>query len=88
MGGQFQESVEQELHAEIVRRAAEEHRGQRPAAHGVRIEVVARAVEHRQLIPRLLQRGRVHVGGDGGGLQPTDLLGGAVGALGRAFVEV
>ncbi len=55
----LEEPVEQQLHAEVVHRAAEEDRREFSAQDGVAIEVGAGALEHLDLLAGLLQHRRV-----------------------------
>ena len=53
-GREFEEPIQQELHAEVVRRAAEEDGREFAGEHLVHIEVRARAFEQFQFVADLL----------------------------------
>ena len=87
-GRVLEEAVQQELHAEIVDGAAEEHGRGLVGQHGGIVPVVAGVLEHFQLFDGSVEGGIVESAAQDFVVQSADLHGGAVLAADGSFEQV
>ena len=84
----FQESIQQELHAEVVDGAAEEDRGGFVREHGGVVPIVPGVFEHLQLFDRLVKGRVVEPAADEFIVQPAHLHGRAILSADGALEQV